>query len=188
MQALAIGALAVVVLTIVALVWAHSVRSSHPSQPVILTHHARQRMDQRGVDEADLMLTLARPDSTRPDSKQDSICYERVFGERTLKVWVAAANGGCKELVVKSTAWSFVLHFTIARTGIGSVIGRHGATIHSIELRSHTLIRVEESGSVTVSASGRDDAVLAQSLVMEAVAGAAERNRRPRGHARATAA
>jgi hypothetical protein len=55
---------------------------------VVIGAHARARMRQRGVSEAQVLGTLNQPELTLPDPRNHSRKYQRHFGDRVLVVCI----------------------------------------------------------------------------------------------------
>lgn len=70
-----------------------------------ITVHARQRMAQRAVTEAQIDQVLLNPDTAENDPDQGSVRLERRLPQGTLKVWVVAPWPPMGKIVVKSVAW-----------------------------------------------------------------------------------
>lgn len=141
--------------------WSRSRRHSAPTEPtrLIFTNHVKQRMIERSVGQRQIELTVAAPTRRIPDAKNNSLCLEREFDGRTLKVWVVQASPAEGETVIKSTAWAdLVITFQIPTDLTGLIVGRHGATVGRLEATHDARISVSRNGAVRVSA-GRCEAV-----------------------------
>lgn len=139
--------------------------------PIRYTTHARERMQQRGVDAADIERVLARPARVLPDAGENSVRLEGDFRGRLLKVWVVAPWPSKDEIVVKSTAWNYVLEFTIPRNAVGRVVGKGGATIEGIRRMSGAQISVDRTGAVRINGGSAATVKAAKSEVLAAARG-----------------
>ena len=110
---------------------ARNATADRPTDATI-TFHARSRMAERGVTEAQVLATVASPEHSRPDNAQQSVKLERAFGHRTLIVWVVAPWPASAP-TVKSTAWSNNVAFTVPVAAIGHIVGKAGHRISSME-------------------------------------------------------
>lgn len=71
---------------------------------IVYEQHARERMSQRGVTEADVALTLGEPDEQRPARRLQVPCVILLkrIGDRTCKVYI---REGSDPPVVATAAW-----------------------------------------------------------------------------------
>lgn len=67
--------------------------------------HARMRMAERGITEADIALVLNNPTDYWDDPDKGSVRLTGMVGGRILKVWVVAPWPDGDRVVVKSAAW-----------------------------------------------------------------------------------
>lgn len=67
------------------------------------TAHVRRRMNQRGIREQDVAVTVEHPDSVERTPEPSWRYLRRMSDGRTLKVWVV--DRSADPLVVKSAAW-----------------------------------------------------------------------------------
>jgi len=72
----------------------------------IISSHARSRMAQRHITEAQVDMVLDKPEGMVDDPDEHSVRLTRQVGGRVLKVWVAAPWPQGDRAVVKSAAWS----------------------------------------------------------------------------------
>lgn len=130
------------------------------------TNHARQRMLERGVAEDQIESVLARPARVDRDVEENSVRLEGDFDGRVLKVWVAEPWPGHDEIVVKSTAWTYVIRFAIPARAVGRVKGRDGKTIQAICRETGAQISLDRSGLVRIRSGDRASAESARRKVL----------------------
>ncbi|WP_424226479.1 DUF4258 domain-containing protein [Brooklawnia sp.] len=70
-----------------------------------LTSHARDRMRERHIVDANVAEVLVQPDSATDDPSHRSVRLERRLAQGILVVWVVAPWPPASTIVVKSTAW-----------------------------------------------------------------------------------
>lgn len=141
-----------------------------PRAEIALTHHARERMAQRGVGQRELERVVRMPERTAVDERQGSIRLERDVGENALRVWVLPPWPSDR-VVVKTTAWSYRRTTTIPRRDIGRVVGRGGERIRAIQASSAARISVQPDGVVRISGDSQAAVDRALALVRAEVAG-----------------
>ncbi len=67
--------------------------------------HALERLEERGITQAEVELVLEAPESYHDDPNQKSVRLERKLAKGLLKVWVVAPWPDGDRVVVKSAAW-----------------------------------------------------------------------------------
>ena len=135
------------------------------SVEVRYTSHARRRMSERGITQAQVAAVLADPARNHRDRAENSVRLERDFTDRTLKVWVAEPWPAAHEVVIKSTAWKYVTTLTIPTGMVRRVIGTKGATIQAIRERTGAAVSIRSDGTVHISAGDRASADAAQAQI-----------------------
>ncbi|MHA7985343.1 KH domain-containing protein [Rathayibacter sp. CAU 1779] len=180
--------LVAVIVAIVLLAWAarrnarrHGRTLGAVGTPVRYTAHARERMLQRGVDPRQLESVLVKPARVLRDRGEDSVRLEGDFDGRLLKVWVAEPWPSTSEVVVKSTAWTYVAEFPIVPGAVGRVKGRGGQTIQAICRESGAQITVERSGAVRITAGDQASVESARRSILAAADPARKLSARTRG-------
>lgn len=160
-DAIIAGALLLFLAAVAYFTWRRSRSQDLPAPlSVRYTNHARERMRERLVSEAEIETVLAGPARSVEDPANRSVRLERDFGDRTLKVWVASPWPSVS-VVVKTTAWSYSSAFRIPAEAVGLVIGRKGRTIEQLRAESGAQIRVEDGGAVHISADTKAAAEMA---------------------------
>lgn len=133
------------------------------------THHANERMTQRGITSDQVTSVLVHSERRESDPKENSVRLERDFEGRTLKVWVAEPWPATQEIVVKSAAWHYFTTVTIPIERKGLLIGRAGRTIDEIRASTRAHISVKDDGTVDISA-GNSHSLEAAREKIEAIA------------------
>jgi len=167
--------LAAVIAATLVMVWARRSKRPQTGLPdgvsLRYTNHARERMSERGVTEAQVASALARSDRHEKDPVENSVRFERDFSGRTLKVWMAEPWPPTSEAVVKSTAWHYHESIRIPADRVGALIGRKGSTIQEIRTATGARISVDDDGTVRISADDNQSVQAAKSAVKKVVAG-----------------
>ena len=68
------------------------------------TQHARERMLERNVTEDEVHATVAMSESAK-NTPQRSRRFERILGDKTLRVWVVWPPQAKDRFLVKTVAW-----------------------------------------------------------------------------------
>jgi len=139
-----------------------------PGTSVRYTAHAKERMSQRGITAEQVEAVLADPERVNPDPEEHSVRLERAFVGRILKVWVAEP-WPADEIVVKTTAWQYLMTINIPVGSIGRVIGHKGETIQAIRKSTGAHIIVNDDGTVRISAGDQPSATTAKQEIMRLV-------------------
>ena len=127
-----------------------SQRGSEKDRVVHLTTHARERMNQRGVSEAELNYVLRAPGRVTADAANGSVRLEREVPGGSVKVWVVApwsANSD-DEVVVKTTARSFTCSVSLPAGAAGRVIGKQGTVVKALQESTGAKIRVDRAAGI----------------------------------------
>lgn len=160
--------LALTIAGAILLAWALTrTRADQPEgMPVVYTHHARQRMNERGVSVTQVEAVLADPTRQIYDTQKNSVRLERDFGGRILKVWVVEPWPATSEIVIKTTAWKYQVTLSLPPTAVGRVIGRGGANVKGIQDQYGVRIKVNRDGTVRVIAGDQASLDAAQRQIL----------------------
>lgn len=148
-------------------------RSSRPrfAVPPVYTNHAKERMEERQVQQHHIEEVLAKPSRQFPDRDNESVLLERQINGRILKVWVVAEPWEtANEAIVKSTAWANVVQtFQIPAGQTGIAIGVGGSSIRQIEAASNSRISIDRTGTVRISAGCAASVEKAKQMIFRAI-------------------
>lgn len=133
------------------------------------THHANERMTQRGITSDQVTSVLIHHDRKETDPVENSVRLERDFEGRTLKVWVAEPWPATQKIIIKSAAWHYCTTVTFPVERKGLLIGRAGRTIEEIRASTGAHISVKDDGTVDISA-GNSHSLEAARQKIEAIA------------------
>lgn len=112
------------------------------SLQVTYTHHAKQRMQQRGITANEIEKVLAAPSRIVTDETNGSVRLECELNGRVVKAWVVAPWPATERAIIKTVAGTIRKTIPVPPALIGRVIGRQGATINEIQARTGARVQV----------------------------------------------